>query len=165
MANSTFIKVPYNVDEPATLRRFLELLIEKLDEAFGNRGGEGFTTDEEFKVTARNLFDIVEELSKESSTYVKLDGSRLIEAPLQYAKNYDLQHDKALVYKKFIEDQAYTSNPKQDGIADISLPVVVASDDYTKEELQELANQIQDLQATLNNMLEALRLSNILRKV
>lgn len=40
MANESFIAVPANVEDPVILRRFLLRLVEQVDIAFGNRGGE-----------------------------------------------------------------------------------------------------------------------------
>jgi septal ring factor EnvC (AmiA/AmiB activator) len=44
MVSKTFIQIPSNVDNPATLRRFLAELILRLDIAFGNRAQSPFAS-------------------------------------------------------------------------------------------------------------------------
>ena len=44
MANRTFMEVPPSIEDPDVLRKFLLLLLQNLDKAFGNRGNTGFTT-------------------------------------------------------------------------------------------------------------------------
>lgn len=40
MANESFVAVPANIEDPVVLRRFLMRLVEQVDIAFGNRGGQ-----------------------------------------------------------------------------------------------------------------------------
>lgn len=60
MANQSFQSVPPNIEDPVVLRRFLARLLEQIDIAFGNRGGEDSSYVEQ-----RALISSADSLSKQ----------------------------------------------------------------------------------------------------
>lgn len=47
MANQSFLSVPPNVEDPVVLRRFLSRMLEQLDIATGNRGGDSLYSEQQ----------------------------------------------------------------------------------------------------------------------
>lgn len=179
MANSTFIQVPANIADIATLRRFLEKLILQLDIAFGNRGNNAFVTTTILDNSAASLQDVIDQISQAVSNYSKLDGSRDYTGIVKYDTDFVLTNDFSLTHKKFVDDNfepiiatkgsafnvnfgttsgtateggTTTNNPKQTAIANLSQTI---STTYSQAQVQAISSKV-------DSLLAALRLANIL---
>jgi hypothetical protein len=62
MASKTFIQIPSNVDNPATLRRFLSELVLRLDIAFGNRAQSPFASTSSLDAVTTTLSTVHEKV-------------------------------------------------------------------------------------------------------
>lgn len=161
MVNSTFISVPLNVDDPVTLRRFLETLVLKLDEAFGNRGNEPFATESSFNAATDSVTQAINDLIAEDKLFVKLDGSRLIYAPLKYATGVSASTDADLANVAYVKGNS-TNNPKQSAISDIAMTAITRASAYDQAEAQSVADELKVVADKVDTILSALRSSSII---
>lgn len=179
MANSTFIQVPANITDAATLKRFLEKLILQLDIAFGNRGNNAFVTSSVLDDSVASLQDVIDQISQAASNYSKLDGSRDYTGVVKYDTDFTLTDDLSLTHKKFVDDTfepiiatkgsafnvnfgttsgtateggTTTNNPEQPAIANLSQAI---SATYSQAQVQAISSKV-------DSLLVALRLANIL---
>lgn len=175
MAGSSFIAVPPNINDSIVLKRFLDTLVLKLDEAFGNRGSNEFVT----VGGVNSIQELTVEINKETATLVKLDGSREITGVLKYSGDLPINEDKEIPHNKHLKDNyepiipiknsafnknfgttadtvteggTTTNNPRQANIANLGLTI---SNPPTQAQVQAVADKI-------DNILVALRNANIL---
>lgn len=171
MAGSSFIAVPPNINDSLVLKRFLDTLVLKLDEAFGNRGSNEFAT----VGGVNSIQELIVEINKEIATLVKLDGSREITGVLKYSGDLPINEDKEIPHNKHLKDNyepiipiknsafnknfgttadtvteggTTTNNPRQADIANLGLTI---SNPPTQAQVQAVADKIDSILAALRN--------------
>ena len=141
MANKTITQVPIDIENPIVLKRFLSKLVEQLDIILGNRGTSSYLTGADLNDTAT-----VQMLSA-------------MDAELRTAISAAVNNAKVALSN---EISLKTTNLKQTAIEEPEVVEVTASTTYAQTEVQQLADNIATLEATLNNILVALRAASIL---
>lgn len=171
MAGSSFIAVPPNINDSIVLKRFLDTLVLKLDEAFGNRGSNEFAT----VGGVNSIQELIVEINKETATLVKLDGSREITGVLKYSGDLPINEDKEIPHNKHLKDNyepiipiknsafnknfgttadtvteggTTTNNPRQADIANLGLTI---SNPPTQAQVQAVADKVDSILAALRN--------------
>lgn len=150
---NTFIAVPNDVTNPTELHRFLSRLIEKLDVAFGERSNTPF-------VTANTLTSVTNELTSIIGTTAEGLSSDI--SAFTTTANTSLSSLAASITVLESDVTVLEANLNKPAISDSSLPILTFSATYTKTEVEDLAAQVQTLQATVNTILSRLRDANIL---
>ena len=175
MANSTFIQVPPNVTDPATLKRFLEKLILQLDVAFGNRGTNAFVTDSFLSGNLTSINDVINAINQEALKYIKRDGTRNFTDKISYDTSYTFDDDRNLVDKGYVDDtfepiiatkntafnKAFgttadtvteggttTNNPEQSAISSLAQTI---SATYVQSEVQAISSKVDAILVALRN--------------
>lgn len=92
MDNSSFLTVPRNL--PPELQRFLQELLIRVDEAYGNRGSNRF-------VSMNDLEN--ETIPYLSKIFVRVDGSNEIVNPLKYTDKVKFTDKNQLVDKNYVD--------------------------------------------------------------
>lgn len=171
MAGSSFIAVPPNINDSLVLKRFLDTLVLKLDEAFGNRGSNEFAT----VGGVNSIQELIVEINKETATLVKLDGSREITGVLKYSGDLPINEDKEIPHNKHLKDNyepiipiknsafnknfgttadtvteggTTTNNPRQADIANLGLTI---SNPPTQAQVQAVADKVDSILVALRN--------------
>lgn len=171
MAGSSFIAVPPNINDSLVLKRFLDTLVLKLDEAFGNRGSNEFVTVD----GVNSIQELIVEINKETATLVKLDGSREITGVLKYSGDLPINEDKEIPHNKHLKDNyepiipiknsafnknfgttadtvteggTTTNNPRQADIANLGLTI---SNPPTQAQVQAVADKVDSILVALRN--------------
>lgn len=67
--NESIASVPANVQDPDTLKRFLDRLVERLDIVLGYRGGDPYITEEDQVQTIGELQQLLDELKTSIATF------------------------------------------------------------------------------------------------
>lgn len=142
MQTNSFIALPTNLEDPIVLRRFLSILIERLDMAFGARGNQGFAGVNRLGVTTATLSDVVRKVNTLALNSINKDEP--LTTILQYTNNVSISHGNDLVSKDYV-DSLYIPQP--------SIPLI--SSTSTNSEILNIAN-------TLDNLITTLKLSKIL---
>lgn len=175
MAGSSFIAVPPNINDSLVLKRFLDTLVLKLDEAFGNRGSNEFATVGGVNSEISSIQELIVEINKENATLVKLDGSREITGVLKYSGDLPINEDKEIPHNKHLKDNyepiipiknsafnknfgttadtvteggTTTNNPMQADIANLGLTI---SNPPTQAQVQAVADKVDSILVALRN--------------
>jgi hypothetical protein len=130
------------------LRRFLLLLIENLDIAFGNRGNQGFVDAE----SALGISSNVAEQTFEGQIFTNIK---------RYSQEFNLNNDRDIVDRGFVLANA-SNNPEQPAIADVVYTSATPSPAYVQGEAVQMDNGIQANEAKINEILSALRNAGII---
>jgi hypothetical protein len=102
MADS-FISVPNNIDDIVTLKRFLQELVNKLNEIFGLSGDTKFLTEQTFAEKYKQLQDLIKKLDK----VAYLDKENEFDKPISYKGDLwvtENQLPQLSTVKKLIQD-------------------------------------------------------------
>ena len=156
--HNTFIAVPNDVTDPVELHRFLARLIEKLDEAFGARADNPFVTVDSLKASNQELTSIIGTNIEASKTSSSPETSNLIET-LQSSVGI-LENQVNPLEQNVAQLQLNLNQPI---IADSTEPALTIGATYSQTQVQALADQVQGLQTTINDIIDRLRLSKIIR--
>ena len=108
MAGNTFISIPPNISDPVSLKRFLGLLVEKLDIAFGNRGTSPFANTDVISSEIKTINDLIVAINEAVLLYCKLDGSTDFTGIVSYDTNKVFTADTNLIDKKYVDTKATT---------------------------------------------------------
>lgn len=155
MPNSTFIQVPSDLSDPIVLRRFLLVLIQQLDIAFGNRGDTATTSSlTELQATINTINTVISGLLSSSiaaSTYVRQDGGTDFTGIQSYSVHPTFSVDEELIDKKYADDN-FTNNPQQSDPGDLNQTI---SGTYNQAQVQAISDKV-------DTILAALRSANII---
>jgi len=91
MANSTFLQIPNNVDDPVILRRILTAIVEHLDTLKGNRGEGEAGKKSQLVSTASDLKELREDFNSLDNNFLRKDGKNVAETPISYGKAFSLE--------------------------------------------------------------------------
>lgn len=108
MAGNTFIAIPPNIADPVNLKRFLNLLVEKLDVAFGNRGTSPFANEKAISKQITTISDLIDAINETSLLYSKLDGTRDFTNIVGYDNDKTFIADTDIVAKKYVDTEITT---------------------------------------------------------
>lgn len=149
MANNvTFMEVPPSIEDPDVLRKFLLLLLQNLDKAFGNRGQTGFTT-------ATQAIGISSAIANQAFS------GQIFNNIKRYSQDFNLQNDRDLIDKGFLEANT-TNNEEQLAITDITYAKANPSVLYTQAEAIIVDDGVDANTTKINEILTALRSANII---
>lgn len=104
MAGNTFIAIPPNVTDPTNLKRFLNVLVEKLDIAFGNRGTESFASASGISASITNITELIDAINEEILEYSRIDGTRDFTGIVGYNEDKTFTSDTDIIAKKYVDD-------------------------------------------------------------
>lgn len=149
MASKTFIQIPSNVDNPATLRRFLAELVLRLDIAFGNRAQSPF-------VSTSSLDEVHTTLD---TVHATLDT---VHATLNDATTtLGAVHEKVATLQTLLD--VYSEGFNQSAQDDLDFPAAPTIDSsYNKAQIQQLANNVTVLANKIDSLLVVLRNAKII---
>lgn len=147
MAGNTFIAIPPNVTDPTNLKRFLNVLVEKLDIAFGNRGTKSFASASGISASITNITELIDAINEEILEYSRIDGTRDFTGIVGYNEDKTFTSDTDIIAKKYVDDN-FTNNPKQAAIANLGLTI---SNPPTQAEVQAVSNKVDAILAALRS--------------
>ena len=173
--NNTFYTIGHIKDKNVV--KALQLLIEKIDELFANRGSSSFsssdynalknkvnsneskisdnrqdinTNTQNINTNTQNINTNTQDINDLQTNTVKIQNSPKIKEALEYETSVTSFNDYNLVSKKYVGDN-FTNNPSQSDPGDLTQSI---SDPPTQTE-------VQNIQDKVNEILQVLRDSNI----
>lgn len=146
MPNSTLISVPTKFEEPKQVRAFVLKLVEKLDIVLGYRGASGY----EAAAATAELANVTLATLAEANNVIRASVDELRES-IEFSQDATNQNTTAIAALKSsatVTDTAY------------SAPAISAT--YSQSEVQAIADNLQTVSGALDDLLAALRTTEII---
>ena len=147
MADS-FINVPSNIDDPTVLKRFLNELINKLNEIFGLSGTEKFITENSLKDKFQALYSILSDINN----YMRKDKVNDIDYPISYKGSFTVDGNQLPQLNQVKrEDNKVKSWASNTFVAKTTIEQLTQtiSDPPTKTEVENIQNKVNEIIANL----------------